>query len=167
MYDASTRMVLISYDGSADAKAAIEQAGRVFKADPAVVLTVWEPFSQLIARTPTGFGAAGITDYERIDQESRESARDTAEQGAKLAREAGLDASAATRARDGTIARSILEEAHRIDADVIVLGSRGLTGVKSLLIGSVSHAVVQSADRAVLVVPSPAIAAGRADKLEG
>jgi nucleotide-binding universal stress UspA family protein len=159
-------MVLISYDGSDDAKAAIAQAGRLFNADPALVLTVWEPFGELIARTSAGFGAVGVSDYEPIDQASRESARETAEQGAKLAREAGLDASAATRARDGTIARSILEEADRIDAGAIVLGSRGLTGVGSLL-GSVSHAVIQSADRAVLVVPAPAVVGRRADKLRG
>lgn len=45
----------------------------------------------------------------------------------------------------------------------IVIGTRGLTGVKSLLLGSVSHAVVQHADRAVLVVPSPEIAEARGD----
>ncbi len=158
-------MVLICYDGSEDAKAAIAQAGRLLNGDPAVVMTVWEPFGELIARTSAGFGAVGITDYEPIDQASRDSALESAEQGAKLARDAGLDASASTRARDGTIARSILEEADRIDAGAIVLGSRGLTGVGSLLVGSVSHAVIQSADRAVLVVPSPTVARKRADKL--
>ena len=156
-------MVLICYDGSEDAKAAIAQGSRLFNSDPALVLTIWEPFGELIARTSAGFGAVGVTDYEPIDQASLESARETAEQGAELAREAGLNASAATRARDGTIARTILEEADRIDAGAIVLGSRGLTGVGSL-VGSVSHAVIQTADRAVLVVPSPAVAGRRADK---
>jgi nucleotide-binding universal stress UspA family protein len=42
------------------------------------------------------------------------------------------------------------------------MGSRGLTGVKSLLLGSVSHAVIQHADRTVIVVPSPEVAAARA-----
>ena len=155
-------MILISYDGSDDAKAAIAQAGRLFNADAGLVLTVWEPFGELITRTSAGFGAVGITDYEPIDRASQESAGETAEQGAKLAREAGLDASAGTRARDGTVARAILDEADRISADAIVLGSRGLTGVGSL-VGSVSHAVIQSADRAVLVVPSPAVARRRTD----
>jgi hypothetical protein len=41
------------------------------------------------------------------------------------------------------------------------MGSRGLHGVKSLLVGSVSHAVIQHADRTVIVVPSPAVAAAR------
>jgi len=41
------------------------------------------------------------------------------------------------------------------------MGSRGLTGLKSLLLGSVSHAVIQRADRAVIVVPSTEVAASR------
>jgi nucleotide-binding universal stress UspA family protein len=44
------------------------------------------------------------------------------------------------------------------------MGSRGLTGVKSMLLGSVSHAVIQHADRTVIVVPSPAIATERASE---
>ena len=39
--------------------------------------------------------------------------------------------------------------------------SRGLTGVQSLLLGSVSHAVLQHADRTVIVMPSPGEAAAR------
>ena len=40
---------------------------------------------------------------------------------------------------------------------VIVMGTRGLAGVKSMLLGSVSHAVLQHADRAVMIVPSPSV----------
>ena len=46
-------------------------------------------------------------------------------------------------------------------ASAIVMGSRGLTGLKSLLLGSVSHAVLQRADRTAIVVPSPAVADSR------
>ena len=42
------------------------------------------------------------------------------------------------------------------------MGSRGLTGLKSVLLGSVSHELIQHADRTVAVVPSPGVAASRA-----
>ena len=45
-------MILICYDGSADARAAIADAGRVLSGHPAIVLTVWEPLSEILARTP-------------------------------------------------------------------------------------------------------------------
>ena len=59
------------------------------------------------------------------------------------------------------IAAAILGEADALEATAIRMGSRGLTGVKSLL-GSVSHAVIQHADRTVIVVPAPEVAAARA-----
>ena len=61
-----------------------------------------------------------------------------------------------------TIAETILSEADEVDAVAIVLGTRGLTGLKSLLLGSVSHALLQHTDRTVIVVPSPEVAAERA-----
>jgi nucleotide-binding universal stress UspA family protein len=42
-----------------------------------------------------------------------------------------------------------------VGAGAIVIGSRGLTGVKSLLLGSVSHEVIRHADGTVVVVPWP------------
>lgn len=156
--------ILIAYDGSDDSKTAIEHAGALFNGATAVILTIWEPFAELISRTPATYGVGGITDFERIDKESSESARGTAEEGVALARAAGLDASAAIHPRSGPVARTVLDEADRLDADAIVMGSRGLGGLGSLLLGSVSHAVIQSADRAVLVVPSPAVAKSRFEK---
>ena len=50
-----------------------------------------------------------------------------------------------SRVQETSIADAILAEAEAIDA--IVVGSHGLTGIKSLVLGSVSHAVIQHTDR--------------------
>jgi|SRR5579875_561682 len=155
-------MILIGYDGSDDAKAAIAQAGTLMPGSPATVLTVWEPFLNMLAHSPAGLGPiAGLGDLERIDRAAAKHAEQRAQEGAELAHGAGLNATASTSEQHSTIARAILDEAERIAADAIVLGSRGLTGIGSLLLGSVSHATVQHADRAVIVVPSSSVAARR------
>ena len=148
-------MILICYDGSPDSRTAIEYAGRLLSGQAATVLTVWEPFIEVLARTPSGFGLApGMVDADEIDRINEQSARERAEEGVRLAREAGLNPQPRTRALVTTIAEAILAQADALDADAIVMGTRGLTGVKSVLLGSVSHAVVQHTDRAVIVVPS-------------
>lgn len=155
-------MILICYDGSPDSKAAVEHAGELMKGECATVLTVWEPFAEIVARMPWGPGMSpAIGDSEKIDEASRESAERRAREGAELARAAGLDAQPRARSQVTTIPEAILAEAQREGASAIVMGTRGLTGLKSLLLGSVSHAVLQHADRTVIVVPSPEVAAAR------
>ena len=116
--------------------------------------------------TRTGFGVAmyapDTTDLAEIDAGNERAARERAEEGATRAGHAGLKAESQTRARDGTIADAILDEAEAIDARAIVIGTRGLTGLRHMFLGSVSHGVLQEADRPVIVVPSAEAAAARA-----
>ena len=57
--------------------------------------------------------------------------------------------------REGYPATVIEEEAVEQRADMIVIGSRGLTGLKRLLLGSVAERVVQKAACPVLTVKTP------------
>ncbi len=52
----------------------------------------------------------------------------------------------------GHPAAVIIDVAKTVDADLIVMGSRGLGGFKEMLLGSVSHAVVNHAKVPVLIV---------------
>jgi nucleotide-binding universal stress UspA family protein len=156
-------MVLICYDGSEDARAAIVTAGELLGDQPATVLTVWQPFMDVLARTPSGYGViGGVVDAEEIDEETRAHAEERAEEGRRLAAEAGLNAQSRVAVEGMSVAATIIAEAEEIGAGAIIMGSRGLTGLKSRLLGSVSHDVLQHADRAVLVVPSPSVASARA-----
>jgi nucleotide-binding universal stress UspA family protein len=158
-------MILLGYDGSDNAKDAIERAGVLFRGQPAAVLVVWEEYGEIVTRAPAGFSrVAGDPDYEQLDDANAKRAEQVAEEGATLARDAGLDSTPRTSPRSGAMAETILNEADAVDADAIVLGSRGRGGVGSFLLGSVSHAVLQSADRPVLIVPSPEVARERAQR---
>lgn len=157
-------MILIAYDGSEDAKAAIERAGKLFPGEQTTVLTVWHRFIDTMARVGGGLGV--IVDYDEIDKDSERAAAEKADEGVELARAAGLDARARTALVETTVADAILHEASMLAAGAVVCGSRGFTGVKSVMLGSVSHALLQHADVPVMVVPSPAVAKARADHRE-
>ncbi len=157
-------MILIAYDGSDDAKVAIEQAAKLFPGQSVTVLTVWQRFIDTMARVGGGMGM--IADYEEIDGEAEKRAADQAADGAKLASEAGLEASSASAVVNTTIADAILSEAASTGAAAVVCGSRGYSGIKSLMLGSVSSHILQHADVPVVVVPSPEVAKRRAEHRE-
>jgi nucleotide-binding universal stress UspA family protein len=157
-------MVLICYDGSADAQAAVDRAGQMLPGSEATVLVIWETLVETLTRNGTlgmGSGMVGIYDDDGTDAALKKAALDTATEGAQRATAAGLIAEARVVNRRGDIAADILTVADDVDAGLIVLGTRGLGPVKSLMLGSVSHAVLHHADRPVLVIPSPALAERR------
>jgi nucleotide-binding universal stress UspA family protein len=163
-------MILVCYDGSIDAQAAIEHAGRSMPGAQVTVLTIWEPFLEAMTRNGAlgmGFAMYGGygADAQKIDQASEQTAGETAAEGATRAAALGLHAESQVADRRGAIADTILAAADAMEADVVVVGTRGRSDVKSLLLGSVSHHLLQHADRAVMVVPSPALAEHRRDHL--
>ena len=158
-------MIVIAYDGSEDAKAAVQKAGQLFKGETATVVSVWQRFVDTMARVGGGIGV--IVDYDEIDGDSAKRSEERAAEGAELANSVGLQATGKSAVVETTLSDAIIQVADEANADVLVLGTRGLTGVKSALLGSVSHHVLQHADRPVLVVPSPEVAAARAGSRSG
>jgi nucleotide-binding universal stress UspA family protein len=160
-------MILLAYDGSADAQEAIDRAAQLMPGAEATVVTVWVPFIYAWAHSMApgmGLGMAGTYAYAEsgnIDAASRDAALVTATEGAERAAAAGLVATPRSEGRDGDVANTILGAAAEVDADVIVTGTRGLGGVRSVVLGSVSHALVHHADRPVLVVPSATVSERR------
>jgi nucleotide-binding universal stress UspA family protein len=149
-------VILICYDGSADAQAAIDRAGRLMAGDEATVLVIWETVLETLTRHGSmgmGLGMVGPYGDDGADVAIKQAAVDTAAEGVQRAVAAGLVAQPRIVNRNDDIAAVILAEASDLGADV--LGTRGLGSVKSLMLGSVSHAVLHHADRPVLVVPSP------------
>jgi nucleotide-binding universal stress UspA family protein len=92
---------------------------------------------------------------ETIDRVQREHAVDAAEVGARLAQELGATAEAYPVADEADVAVTVAAIADELDAATIVVGSRGLGGVKSRLFGSTSRELLQRTGRPVLVVKTP------------
>jgi nucleotide-binding universal stress UspA family protein len=146
-------VLLICFDGSEDAGAAITRAGALMPGQQATVLTIWQGVSRVASRARAGFVLSGLH-IEDIDASSKQRAAEIAGRGVELARSAGLDARPRVREQGAKTWATIVALADELDAGAIVMGSRGLSGVRSLWLGSVSHAVAQHAGRAVLVVPA-------------
>jgi nucleotide-binding universal stress UspA family protein len=89
----------------------------------------------------------------------------TAEDGARRLRAAGMGADPLVEERDGSIAGTVLAVAERVNAEAVVVGTRGRGAAKTAFLGSVSHDLLRHADRAVVVVPSAARAHHREGRL--
>ncbi|MET0105893.1 MAG: TSUP family transporter [Sedimenticola sp.] len=85
-----------------------------------------------------------------IDERLRGDAQTNAEHVGKLMAEAGIEVSVDVRV--GSPEAAIVDCAHERNADLIVMGSHGRTGLDRLLVGSVSERVIGSAGCPVLVV---------------
>jgi nucleotide-binding universal stress UspA family protein len=149
------RPVLIAYDGSDFAKTAIADAAEQLSAGrKAVVLTVWEPLEEMPFLGIRGV-AADPAAVDTVIAETKAGAEHVAREGAELANAAGFDARAEIASGDPAW-RQIVEVAEEQDASLIVLGSRGRSGLSYVLLGSVATAVAQHSKRSVLIVHSPA-----------
>jgi len=145
--------VLICYDGSEDAKHAIERAGRLIGGAHALVVAVWQSGAALGGFA--GLGAPSTVNFVEVDRAAAEQGGRIANEGVRIANQVGMKAEPVTVEATGPVWKTILEMSDRRDAAMIVMGSRGLTGVRSMLLGSVSSAVVQHADRPALVIRRP------------
>jgi nucleotide-binding universal stress UspA family protein len=148
--------VLIAFDGSDDAQAAVDYAGRHLKAEPAVIMTVWEPLVAQLGWAPLAAAAPVLPDQPDDKYEEEKQAEQLAQKGAELARAAGLtDVTTRAERGGGPVWAAIVDVADELDASLIVTGSRGLAGARSVILGSVSTRVLHHAHRPVLVVPPP------------
>ncbi len=144
----STQPILLCYDGSEDAKHAIAEAANVLGQREALVLTVWQD-----ARAIPGYAwAAPMAGIDDLLTAAREAAGKLAGEGVELARASGFSATPVTAETAGPVWNAIVETAQAHGVALIVLGSRGLSGIRSILLGSVSSGVVHHATRPTLVV---------------
>jgi nucleotide-binding universal stress UspA family protein len=155
-----TARIVIAYDGSDAARRAIQEAAGLFGSRRVLVLTVWEPGLAYQAAveswgmTPGAIGPPPVDPEltKELDDELHARAERVARDGAELARSLGLQAEPLAVAEEGAVADAIVELARRRAVAAIVVGSRGLSGLRARLEGSTSSVVLKHAPCPVLVV---------------
>ncbi len=154
------RSIVVGTDGSKPADEAVRQATDLASRegarlhlvtayhDPQIVqeTTIWsnDPKGMLDTGRPGGSAHTAQT----VDL--REVAESVLKRAAGDALSKGVDVQ--THAREGQPAEVIIDVANQEQADLIVVGSRGLTGIKRYLLGSVSSKVSEHAPCNVMIV---------------
>ena len=129
--------ILVGYDGSEHSRRALEVAAELAKnGDPVTVVAVAD-VGMMSAKASPDIGKA--THRKRVLDEASE-----------LLTERGVTAE--TIPAEGHPGDAIVEEAKNAGADLIVVGTRGLSTTQRIVLGSVSTKVVHDAPCNVLVV---------------
>jgi nucleotide-binding universal stress UspA family protein len=150
--------VLIAYDGSEVSRAAVRHAAELFAGRPAVLATVWEPglAAVQIGLPPDSMGTGMLppdpATIQEVDRLQREHAVTVAADGAELARSVGLVAEPQAVPDEVDVVKTLIEIARERGAAVVVVGSHGISGLRTRLLGSVSRKLIEHCDRPVLVI---------------
>ncbi|MUG44564.1 universal stress protein [Paenibacillus woosongensis] len=138
--------IVAAYDGSKAATKALDKAIELVKLSPEATLEVVHVFD-----FPRFYVAEGYAPVPAsVNQDFYELAEKTAEEARNRLQAAGVKGK--VELIQGAPAEVILDYANKHNNDVIIIGSRGLGGIREFVLGSVSHNVVQHARVPVLVI---------------
>jgi len=145
--------ILVAYDGSNPAEAAVEEVfRRPWPSGSEVrLVTVIEPFS-----TPVTIDGVGlyVPVLERIRANLREKAYDRVH-GILRKMEGRTNLEASCEVREGAVTQSLLDAIRDWHADLVVVGSCGKGEAARFFLGSVSHNLVTHAPCSVEIVRAP------------
>ena len=144
----SIRKILVAVDGSDASFNASAYAIDLAKRNGAelIVLCVVSPipYSQ--------FEYANIGRMREIETIEKEKAQQEADRVKQKATEKKVSIKTDVFIKYTSVVKEIVEYAERMGIDMIVIGSRGMTGIKKMLLGSVASGVVRYSHCPVLVV---------------
>jgi nucleotide-binding universal stress UspA family protein len=142
------RSIVVGTDGSDTARKAVEEAIDLAKSVGASLnlVSAYEPVPQSRLRDEARQAPADL----QWMINPREDVDTTLSEAAEIVREAGVDVE--TFAREGDPADAILDVAEERNADLIVVGNKGMTGARRFLLGSVPNKVSHHAPCSVLII---------------
>jgi nucleotide-binding universal stress UspA family protein len=154
--DVPFRSIVVAEDGSSSARAAADLAAAwpILRGLPVTVLSVAETLLPMPTGVTPGLYDEVIVSYHESVDEARRQAEAVAAVTAERLTEAGVSAQPAM--REGDAAHEIVEYARIHETGLIVVGTRGHTGLARLVLGSVARNVLLHAPCSVLVVRATA-----------
>ncbi len=152
------RSILVAVDGSRAAAAALTQAVDLARAEGArlTLISVASAPRWPIAPAPFYVPRPGEEELERQARQVLEQAEARVPDGVPVS----------TVVRRGGIAEAILDRVEKGEHDLVVMGSRGLGRAGSLLLGSVSRAVLAGSPVPVLIARADAAPATAVEAAE-
>jgi nucleotide-binding universal stress UspA family protein len=140
--------IVVGTDGSETAKEAVRQATELAKTLDAQIhlVSAYEPVSDSRLREER----REVPDDLQWMVNPREDVDATLRAAAESIEENGVEVS--TYAREGDPADAILDVAEEKNADLIVVGNKGMTGAKRFLLGSVPNKVSHHAPSSVMII---------------
>jgi nucleotide-binding universal stress UspA family protein len=147
----SVHRLVVGVDGSTAAEHAVAVLKRwpVFKSMPTHLVTVAQPISTVAETMGSAFYPVWVDRHEEVD-DRRQRHHEIADRAREELAESGVDAS--VELREGDPADQLIRAAAEQDADLIVVGSRGLSMLPRLVLGSVARKVLLHAPQSVLVI---------------
>ncbi|MBA2780148.1 universal stress protein [Billgrantia kenyensis] len=143
------KSILVPVDGSAGAKKALEVACLLAKQADASLHILHIP-EELAHETTLVWGIGAIA-IEASRKEREDIGKQVVDKAAEAARAQGVS-QVETVIGQGDPARTIVSESRRRGVEAIVMGSRGLSDLRGLVVGSVSHKVSHVAECTVITV---------------
>jgi nucleotide-binding universal stress UspA family protein len=141
--------ILLSIDGSEDSDKAVRATRDLARLHGSEVFVVHGRDLALVAPPAP---QSPLPSRQAVGEDDDEEARLLVDMAVAELRSGEVTASGRTFPSKGAVAPQILEAARSTRADLIVLGSRGMSRLKEIAIGSASHKIIRSADRPVLLV---------------
>lgn len=149
MQGSEFRKILVAFDGSQDSIKATRIACTIANRFGSSVI-----IAHVYSFAIFAYGGATpmpMPDVQPLEDAARSKGKSILDRGVELAKEAGVNVAGELMEAPSTV-QALIEYAAKEKVDLIVVGNKGTTGFKKLIMGSVSSGLAGHADCSVLVV---------------
>ncbi len=139
------KKILVAFDDSKESARALDHGIRLSQENPSITLEVLHVFYLPVMV----IGEALVNAPAFVDNNQYGHAQNAV---AKAEQHVSALPNATVTLKQGDPATTVVEHAEETQSDLIIVGSRGMGGFKEMLLGSVSHHIIQHSKIPVLVV---------------